>query len=62
MKYLLREVHAALLEYDDDHSVSFKPLGHVPEDKMVVLGLLTTKSSRLETREELNQRIGQASR
>ena len=51
-----------LLEYDDDRSGSFEPLRHVPEDKMVVLGLLTTKSSRLETREELNKRIGQASR
>ena len=56
------KAHRLLLEYDDERSGSFEPLGHVPEDKMVVLGLVTTKSSRLETREELNKRIGQASR
>ena len=56
------KAHRLLLEYDDDRSGSFEPLGHVPEDKMVVLGLVTTKSSRLETREELSERIGQASR
>ena len=55
------KAHRLLLEYDDDRSGSFEPLGHVPEDKMVVLGLVTTKSSRLETREELSERIGQAS-
>ena len=56
------KAHRLLLEYDDDRSGSFEPLGHVPEDKMVVLGLVTTKSSRIETREELSERIGQASR
>ena len=56
------KAHRLLLEYDDDRSGSFEALGHVPEDKMVVLGLVTTKSSRLETREELSERIGQVSR
>ncbi len=51
-----------LLEYDDARSGSFEPLRHVPDDKLVVLGLLTTKRPRLETREELTERIRQASR
>ena len=49
-----------LLEYDDARSGSFEPLRHVPDDKVVVLGLVTTKTSQLETREELTQRIREA--
>ena len=36
--------HRLLLEYDDERSGSFQPLAHVPDDRMVVLGLVTTKS------------------
>jgi len=51
-----------LLEYDDERSGSFEPLRSVPDDKMVVLGLVTTKSSRRETVEELAERIQAAGR
>ena len=51
-----------MLEYDDVRSGSFDPLKEVPEDKMVVLGLITTKTSRRETREELIARIREAGR
>ena len=51
-----------LLEYDDERSGSFEPLKEVPEDKTVVLGLITTKSPRRETPEELTERIIDASR
>ncbi len=51
-----------LLEYDDDRSGSFEPLREVPEDKTVVLGLISTKRPRLEPLEELTARIEQASR
>jgi 5-methyltetrahydropteroyltriglutamate--homocysteine methyltransferase len=51
-----------LLEYDDARSGSFAPLRHVPDDKVVVLGLVTTKTPRLESREELKERIREASR
>src|SRR5262249_39805436 len=54
--------HRLLLEYDDERSGSFVPLRHVRADKMVVLGLVTTKSPRVETPEELTARIKQASR
>jgi len=51
-----------LLEYDDARSGSFEPLRLVPEDRIAVLGLVTTKSGRRETVEELRQRIEEASR
>ena len=51
-----------LLEYDDERSGDFEPLRDVPEGKTVVLGLVTTKSGRRETVEELSARIRQAAR
>jgi 5-methyltetrahydropteroyltriglutamate--homocysteine methyltransferase len=51
-----------LLEYDSDRAGSFEPLRFVPKDKMVVLGLVSTKSSDLETVADLKRRIDQASR
>jgi len=49
-----------LLEYDDERSGSFEPLAEVPEDKVVVLGLVTTKSGRRETVDELAARVREA--
>lgn len=49
-----------LLEYDDPRSGSFEPLRDVPEDKTVVLGLVSTKTPRRETQEELSARIREA--
>ena len=51
-----------LLEYDDARSGSFEPLRHVPEDKFIVLGLITTKRSKLESMDFLRQRVIDASR
>jgi 5-methyltetrahydropteroyltriglutamate--homocysteine methyltransferase len=51
-----------LLEYDDERSGDFAPLAHVPEDKVCVLGLVTTKSGRRETVDELAARLLEASR
>jgi 5-methyltetrahydropteroyltriglutamate--homocysteine methyltransferase len=51
-----------LLEYDDERSGGFEPLRHVPEDRFVVLGLVTTKKSRLESSDELRSRIEEASK
>ena len=45
--------HRLLLEYDDARSGGFEPLQHVPDDKMVVLGLITTKRGELENADEL---------
>jgi len=51
-----------LLEYDDERSGDFSPLARVPEDKDVVLGLITTKTARVETSTEVEDRIREASR
>lgn len=46
-----------LLEYDDARSGGFEPLRHVPEDRTVVLGLVSTKKAVLESKNELKHRI-----
>jgi 5-methyltetrahydropteroyltriglutamate--homocysteine methyltransferase len=51
-----------LLEYDDQRSGTFEPLRHVPDDRVVVLGLVSSKSPRLESEEELHARIAAAAR
>jgi 5-methyltetrahydropteroyltriglutamate--homocysteine methyltransferase len=51
-----------LLEYDDERSGDFEPLRAVPDDKVVVLGLVTTKTPRRETVDELAGRIRNAAR
>jgi len=51
-----------LLEYDDERSGSFAALGDVPDDKVVVLGLVSTKFDQLEPADRLADRIGEASR
>jgi 5-methyltetrahydropteroyltriglutamate--homocysteine methyltransferase len=55
-------VHRFLLEYDDARSGSFAPLKEIPEDKFVVLGLISTKRPELESGNELKDRISEASR
>ena len=51
-----------MLEYDDERSGSFGPLRDVPDDKTVVLGLVTTKSPRVETVAGLTERVYEAAR
>jgi 5-methyltetrahydropteroyltriglutamate--homocysteine methyltransferase len=51
-----------LLEYDSERAGGFEPLRLVPKDKIVVLGLVSTKNSDTETVDELKRRIDQASR
>jgi 5-methyltetrahydropteroyltriglutamate--homocysteine methyltransferase len=55
-------VDTLLLEYDSDRAGGFEPLRFVPRGKMVVLGLITTKESRLESPDELRRRVDEASR
>ena len=51
-----------LLEYDDERSGSFEPLHLVPDDRVVVLGLVTTKRSDLESEAVLETRLREAAR
>ena len=59
---LFPEIHVdrVLLEYDDDRSGGFEPLRLLPEDVVVVLGLLTTKRSMIEQADTLRRRIDEA--
>jgi 5-methyltetrahydropteroyltriglutamate--homocysteine methyltransferase len=55
-------VDGFFLEYDDARSGGFEPLRFVPEGKLVVLGLVTTKRGELEDKDLLKRRIEDASR
>lgn len=55
-------VDGYFLEYDDQRSGGFEPLRFVPDNKTVVLGLVSTKISQLEEQSELIARIEDASR
>jgi len=61
---LFRRVKAQrlLLEYDDARSGGFEPLAEAPEDAICVLGLVTTKTPRRESVDELVGRIREAAR
>ncbi|MGN6754389.1 MAG: 5-methyltetrahydropteroyltriglutamate--homocysteine S-methyltransferase [Intrasporangium sp.] len=56
------EVDGFFLEYDDERSGGFEPLRFVPPGKLVVLGLVTTKSPVLENKDDLKRRIDDAAR
>jgi 5-methyltetrahydropteroyltriglutamate--homocysteine methyltransferase len=58
----LLEVDRFLLEYDTERSGGFEPLRLVPSGKSVVLGLITTKETKLEAQDDLLRRIGEASK
>lgn len=53
-------VDALFLEYDDERSGDFSPLRFMPDDKIAVLGLVTTKEPTLETSDELKRRVDNA--
>ena len=54
------DVDAYFLEYDDERSGDFAPLRFVPQGKDVVLGLVSSKLSTLESNDELAKRIDEA--
>jgi len=56
------EIDGYFLEYDSPRAGDFAPLRFLPKGKIAVLGLVTTKSSALETKDELKRRIDEAGR
>lgn len=61
--FSLTEVDGFFLEYDDDRSGGFEPLRFVPKgNKVIVLGLITTKRGVLETKDEIKRRVEEASK
>jgi 5-methyltetrahydropteroyltriglutamate--homocysteine methyltransferase len=51
-----------LLEYDTERAGGFEPLRFVPKGKVAVLGLVSTKTARVETADELKRKIDEASK
>ena len=56
------DVDGFFCEFDDERSGGFAPLRFVPPGKQVVLGLVTTKTGRLEDPDDLKRRIDEASK
>jgi 5-methyltetrahydropteroyltriglutamate--homocysteine methyltransferase len=54
------KVHGYFMEYDSDRAGGFEPLRLLPKDRVAVLGLVTTKTGQLESRDEIRRRIDQA--
>jgi|TARA_B110000881_G_C18543861_1_gene500048 5-methyltetrahydropteroyltriglutamate--homocysteine methyltransferase len=61
--FSLTDVDGFFLEYDDERSGGFEPLRFVPKgNKMVVLGLVTTKFNVIESKDELKRRVEEAAK
>jgi len=56
------KVHGYFMEYDSDRAGGFEPLKRVPKDRQVVLGLVTTKTGRLESKDAIKRRIEEAAK
>ena len=55
-------VHGYFMEYDDARSGGFEPLRMLPKGKQVVLGIVTTKTGKLESNDDLKRRIDEAAK
>jgi 5-methyltetrahydropteroyltriglutamate--homocysteine methyltransferase len=56
------KVHGYFMEYDTERASSFEPLQRVRKGQTVVLGLVTTKTGQLETKDALKRRIDEAAK
>jgi 5-methyltetrahydropteroyltriglutamate--homocysteine methyltransferase len=56
------KVDGLFLEYDDERSGTFEPLRFVPDDQIVVLGVMTTKTPELESADALKRRVEEAAK
>ena len=55
-------VDTYFLEYDDPRSGDFAPLRHMPDNKTVVLGLISSKQAQLESKDDIKRRIDEAAK
>lgn len=55
-------VDVYFLEYDDARSGDFSPLEHLPEHKIVVLGVMTSKTGQLDDKEAMVKRLNEAAK
>ena len=62
MVFKRAKVDRLLLEFDSNRAGDFSPLAHVPKNKIVVLGLISSKTSKLEKVKDIIKRIEEASK
>jgi len=55
-------VHGYFMEYDSERAGGFEPLRLVPKGKIVVLGLVTSKTGKLESKDTIKRRIDEAAK
>ncbi|MGE0628165.1 MAG: 5-methyltetrahydropteroyltriglutamate--homocysteine S-methyltransferase [Hyphomicrobiaceae bacterium] len=55
-------VHGYFMEYDSERAGGFEPLRLLPKSKTVVLGIMTTKTGQLESKDQLKRRIDEAAK
>ena len=56
------KVDGYFMEYDSDRAGGFEPLRFIPKNKMVVLGLITSKTPELEIKDDIKRRIDEAAK
>jgi 5-methyltetrahydropteroyltriglutamate--homocysteine methyltransferase len=56
------KVHGYFMEYDSDRAGGFEPLRHLPKDRVAVLGIVTTKTGTLESKDDIKRRIDEAAK
>ncbi len=56
------KVHGYFMEYDTERAGGFEPLRLLPKDRLAVLGLVTTKSGALESKDTIKRRIDEAAK
>ena len=58
----MSNIDVFLLEYEDERSGTFEPLATMPDDKIVILGLVSSKRDEVEPADVLTARIAEAAR
>ena len=56
------KVHGYFMEYDTERAGGFEPLKRLPKGRLAVLGLVTSKSGTLESKDAIRRRIEQAAK
>ena len=56
------KVHGYFMEYDTERAGGFEPLRFLPKGKTVVLGLVTSKTGQLESKDTIKRRIDEAAK
>lgn len=56
------DIDGYFMEWDDERSGGFEPLKYLPKGKHVVLGLVTSKTGTLETKDNIKRRIAEAAK